>query len=84
MDKKLANKIAKEWNEHFAGTTEDTHTKAIMREWGNGDCGVDVYPTGETEAFHQIENLALIASYYKVTCFVMWSDYEKKVIGIIS
>lgn len=67
MEKKLANQIAKVWNEIHAGHTAETMTTAQVSE----DC-VEIVPTATNDgmAFHHVEEFADIMRAFNVSGYV--------------
>ena len=68
MEKSLARKIARLWNENFAGTTPETMTQAIAK----GE-NVYIYNVGEDNdghAFFRTKELADVTRAFKVSSIV--------------
>ena len=71
MEKSLAKKIAKHWNEHFCGYTEATMTEAVA----DGE-NVYITPKGANEAqsFFHVEELSDVIRCFNVSGLVTISD----------
>lgn len=73
MKKALANKIAKHWNEYFAGSTDATKTIAVVKHEN-----VYIYPTADNDGrcFYHNEELADVMRTFKVSGLVCMRDNE--------
>lgn len=63
MKKSLANKIAKHWNENFAGSTDATKTVAVAE-----DDNVYICPTADNDGwcFYHVEEFADMIRTFRV------------------
>ena len=75
MKKALANKIAKHWNENFAGHTEATRPIAKV-----SDGNVYIYPTAENDGrcFYHVEEFADVMRCFKVSGLICKRDTENE------
>lgn len=75
MKKKIANQIAKKWNEDMTSRYALTRTKALVCKKGlRQDYAVEILPDGENDgsSFHHLEELVLVEKYYEVHAYVTY------------
>ena len=84
MKKSLANQIAKVWNAYYANSTDDTKTKAVIKDYGKWGFEVNLVPYASNTgtAFYHCEELVLVASTFKCS-FLVSKDEHGKLIGRI-
>ena len=77
MEKKIANQIAKKWNEDMADRYAPTRTKALVCKTSlKQDYAVEILPDGENNgsSFHYLEEIVLVEKYYGVHAYVTYLE----------
>ena len=85
MKKALANKIAKLWNENFAGNYEPTRTIAKVVNGSRSDENyVEIYPdvTNVGNSFHHNEELVDVMRAFKVSAYLVAKEQDGNTIII--